>query len=164
MELDPLDQYHHGLVLAADRIADATRTQDLHVIFREIDTALAAPVPGGVYDAGTAVLVALAAQVDVATRQTDRLAWAAKSRPLAPFLRAGIPQFATGIAATVRGTDRDGIAHAVKSSLRAVQWPDPVVALAVGLGMQVDVSVPMRDRNAWTLDLPVADSAELVAA
>lgn len=165
MELDPLDSYLHSLVFAADRIAVATRKHDLQVIFREIDTALATPVPGDVYDAGTAVLVALAAQVDVATRQTDRLAWAAKSRPLDPFLRGGVPQFATGIAATVRNADRDGIAHAVQSSLEAVRWPDPVVALAVALGMQVDTDVPMRARNAWTLDgLVEAPAAALVAA
>jgi hypothetical protein len=74
--MSPLDQYHHDLLFAADRIARAVRTENLDAISAEIETALAAPVPDGGPDPVRAVIVALAVQIDPDTAPLrKRMAW-----------------------------------------------------------------------------------------
>lgn len=74
MIVDPVDVYAHQMLVAADRIAQAHRTEDLTAIETEIAAALAIPAPPGIQP--WRVLVgALAVQVDTDTPWRERAAW-----------------------------------------------------------------------------------------
>lgn len=70
-----LAEYHHRILAAADRVADAVRTEDRDIITREITAAVCIPVPDGGPQPWTALVTALAVQVDTDVPWRERFAW-----------------------------------------------------------------------------------------
>lgn len=80
----PVDAFAHQMLAAADRIAQAHRTEDLTVIEREIAAALAIPAPPGGPDPVRTLIGALAVQIDTGVPWRERFAWTLDVAAVAP--------------------------------------------------------------------------------
>ncbi len=89
-----LDDYLTSMLRAADRLANAMRTEDPDLIGRYVDEALHVPAPPGAPAGLRALIYALAVQVDTDVPWRERFAWtfdiaAVAGRPADPGPSSG---------------------------------------------------------------------------
>lgn len=89
-----LDDYFTAVLRAADRLANAARTEDPDVIERELARARSIDRPYGAPDVDTALLLAAVVQIDTDIPWRERFAWtfdiaAVAGRPADPGPSSG---------------------------------------------------------------------------